>query len=414
MLEAVEEEPVVDVHERLVPESERVHERLDFFAWYLAYVAGEIDGYGIQPEALAALRDGQTAPDERWSTMASFWPYVRTTSAGRVVLRVAWELCGVEDVDERTWKEVSASLWRACKPGFYRENLIRRANIRATLIDGPVEPEMRSCCVPMANCDPVLAVGCREEVEAWSRELDGSGTTLDELDDLVGRWVQREVEREAVALKLGTLPTWTSASASIEEIEWALGRVLIRDEGTAQCEPALHGYLCHRMLEHVAAADRPVLVPIGEPASVERLGTLVRAHPEVRFVGLLNEVGCGSLGAYAMLSLSRLAPNVSLAIGDLWRVAPYVARDTLRAWLQSVPLHKLFALGGEATLVEAACAQALIVREQIAALLAEMVTQGELDEGDALRAMHRLLSGNAVDYFGLRTYPDLAIAPDFP
>jgi hypothetical protein len=97
-------------------------------------------------------------------------------------------------------------------------------------------------------------------------------------------------------------------------------------------------------------------------------------------------------------------------MGDLWRIAPHTAQRTLRAWLEGVPLHKLFALGGNAQVVEAVAAQAAIVRQQIASLLAEMVMEDELDEGDARLAMRRLLSGNAVDYFRLRACRDLGIA----
>jgi hypothetical protein len=76
-----------------------------------------------------------------------------------------------------------------------------------------------------------------------------------------------------------------------------------------------------------------------------------------------------------------------------------MARQALRNWIHRVPLSKLFALGGDLTMVEAVCVQAMIVREQVAHVLAEMVAGGELDEEDALLAMERLLAKNAQSYF---------------
>jgi hypothetical protein len=52
-------------------------------------------------------------------------------------------------------------------------------------------------------------------------------------------------------------------------------------------------------------------------------------------------------------------------------------------------------------MVEAVCAQAMRVRERVAALLAEMVASDDLDEGDALLVLERILHGNAWEYFRL-------------
>ena len=117
MLEAAEQTPVVDVHERLVPESERVNQRVDFLAWLLAYARPELQSLGLGAERLSTLGDVQADPRERWASLAPVWPYVRTTAAGRTVLRVAWELFGVDEVNERTWKDISARMWKASEKG---------------------------------------------------------------------------------------------------------------------------------------------------------------------------------------------------------------------------------------------------------------------------------------------------------
>jgi hypothetical protein len=98
--------------------------------------------------------------------------------------------------------------------------------------------------------------------------------------------------------------------------------------------------------------------------------------------------------------LGQTLPNVTLALVGLWRTEPYVARQTLRNWLHRVPLSKILALGGDMTMVEAVSVQAMIVREQVALVLAEMVANGELDETDAVFAMDRVLGKNAQTCFG--------------
>jgi hypothetical protein len=101
-----------------------------------------------------------------------------------------------------------------------------------------------------------------------------------------------------------------------------------------------------------------------------------------------------------MLALARMCPNMSLAVGNAWRVAPGVARQALRTWLQGLPLHRLLAWGGGTTMIEGVFAQASFVREQLALLLSEMVAAEELDEDDALSAMGYLLGRNALAHIG--------------
>jgi hypothetical protein len=151
-----------------------------------------------------------------------------------------------------------------------------------------------------------------------------------------------------------------------------------------------------------------VLVSPDGLTSLEQLDRLARRHRQVRFVALFGSAYPVRLGLEPgmLLTVARTAPNVTLALGDMWFVAPHIARQTLHAWLEAVPLHRLIALGNT-TMVEAICAQAFIVREQVASVLAEMVAGGELDEEDARLAMVRLLSQNAVEAFGLD--PDVAV-----
>lgn len=455
MLEAAEKVPAIDIHERLVPESRRINERCDFIAWILAYAGAEMHALGVKPEELVLLGDIQADPEERWALMSLYWPHLRTTSAGRTVLRVAWELFDVEEIDERTWKDISARLWKSSERGFYQEYLCRRANIRTTLVDGPVDSEMLPFCAPIRNYDSLLAIRCQADIEALEQELGGSATTLEQLEALLGKSVQQDVDRGYVAFKLATFPDfsvgWTCAP-SFEEVEWAYDRVWRRDDSSAPLEPALHSYLGHRFLTQVSRLGLPVLIDMGGhdaggwrrfvpyetpsegpapaddrlttgrpepleaygPISPRQLGCLARQYPRVRFVALYTSgldatvsggpmvpMGSGTWKSASLLALARTLPNVLLALGDIWQVSPLLARQSLRMWLQGVPLRKLFALAGNTTMVEAACVQALFVREQIGALLAEMVADGDLDEDDAHIVMQRLLIQNVQDHFGL-------------
>jgi hypothetical protein len=394
MLEAVDQVPAVDVYERLVPESKRVNQRVDFIAWLMAYAGTEIQALGLKPSELALMGNIEAKPEDRWGLVARNWPHLRTTGTGRMVLRIAWELFGAEDIDERTWKDISASLWQQTRAGFYRELLCERGNISTVLVDNVVDPDTQTCCAPIKSCDSLLSTSCRPELESLMDELgQSSALTLDLLNVLIARFVQQGVENRSVSFKLRKLPD--VAPLSDEQVAWAFGRLLRREEPTPHADPQLSGHILSRLLSHIAETGVPLEVYVQGDAQIQQLGALAAQYPQVRFVAMCARGN----DAFPLSTLGRTVPNISLALVDLWRVAPYVARQALRNWLHSVPLCKIFALGGNMTMVEAICVQALVAREQIALLLAEMVAGGELDEQDALLAMERVLCANAASYF---------------
>lgn len=424
MLEAIEPLPVVDVYERLIPESKRVSQRVDFISWFVAYVgeamgsvnAGMLDmsPLGLDAEGLALLEDVQGDPDRRWSLMSRFWPYVRTTAVGRVVLRMAWDLFGVAEINERTWKDVSARLWKISERGFYQQLLSGKARIVTTLVDGPVEAEMQPCCVPVQNCDPMLEITNSEDLGTLATGSRDRERLLKMLDERVAVSVRQAVQQGVVAFRVPMLAdgaedraglrTTDRSIPSAEEVMWAASRLPRGEETESRGAPVLRSYLWHSLVERIAETGRPVLVsPDGLP-SLEQLDRLAHLYRQVRFVALLGATYPvrWRLDPNLLLVVARTAPNITLALGDVWFVAPHIARQTLHAWLEAVPLHRLIALGGNTTMVEASCAQALIVREQVASVLAEMIAGGELDEDDARLAMARLLSQNAMETFGLK------------
>jgi hypothetical protein len=396
MLKAVDRVPIIDVYERLLPERLRVQRRVDFIAWLAACARQELCAMGVARDELSVLENVEADPDVRWGMFAAHWPFLQTTGVGRMILRVAWELYGAETIDERTWKDISTHLWQEAQTGFYRQVLHDRANLRTVLVDSGVERNTEACCVPVHSYDSLLSLGCRSEVEGWGHALDRSAAlTFAGLDALIERSIQLRVGIECACFKLGTLATIDVPSD--EEAEWAFERVLRREGPDAEAEPDLQSYVLHRLLSCISDVQVPVQVHVDDSAEVTLLGAYARRYPRVRFVGVCRDVHT----AQPLCALARRAANVNLALAGAWYRAPHVARRVLRDWISTVPLNKIFAVAGELTMVESVCVQALIVREQVALLLAERVAEGELNEQEAILVMDRVLYKNALTYFGL-------------
>ena len=113
MLEAAEGMPAIDVYERLMPENRRVNFRYDLISWLLAYAEPEMRALGLEPEEWSTLGDIRADPEHRWQLMDRHWSRLRTTAVGRTVLRMAWELFGIEDINGDTWKLIISASFAA-------------------------------------------------------------------------------------------------------------------------------------------------------------------------------------------------------------------------------------------------------------------------------------------------------------
>jgi hypothetical protein len=396
MLQAADQVPIIDIYERLDTESKRVGQRIDFLAWLMAHACKEIGGLGLDPDEISLLRNVEANPDDRWALMSQYWPFLRTTASGRMALRVAWELLGIENINERTWKDVSAHLWREAETGFYQKLLQGRANVEWVLNDGELDSGMRGRCASLWNFDPYLSITCRSTLEDWANSLDyTSGLTDDFLDDLIEKSVDQCIADGVSAIKVSNI--LHTAIPSKEKVVWALGRVSRCESSPFPMEPDLQSYMLHRLLATLSEKKLPLQVHVQGGNQVIRLQALLSLYPEVRFVGVSKTED----SAISLALLGQTCSNLYVAQVGLWRLAPQSARQMVQCLLRNIPASKIFAVAGNLTTIEAVSIQALMMRELIAMALAEMIVEGALDEGDAILVMDRILYSNAAEYFGL-------------
>ena len=120
-------------------------------------------------------------------------------------------------------------------------------------------------------------------------------------------------------------------------------------------------------------------------------------YPEARFA--LFHAGYPYQGETA--ALAKNFPNVYADLCWVHIISPWVARQTLHEWLETIPGNKIFAFGGDCLFVEETYAHARMARDNVARVLAEKVGIRYLIEEEALKLAHRLLRENAIQFFNL-------------
>ncbi len=78
LFESLSKLPVIDAHEHLVTEKERVDRKVDFFLLFSHYTRADLLSAGMTAQNYERLRDNQEMPvEEKWAVFSPYFPLIR-------------------------------------------------------------------------------------------------------------------------------------------------------------------------------------------------------------------------------------------------------------------------------------------------------------------------------------------------
>jgi hypothetical protein len=121
--------------------------------------------------------------------------------------------------------------------------------------------------------------------------------------------------------------------------------------------------------------------------TLAQLAEIVGRHPKLRFQCFISSRHANQ----TLCTMCRELPNFSLA-GFWWHnFFPGAIRHVMAERLDMVPVNKQAGFFSDAYVVEWAYAKALIVRKQMAQVLAEKISQGQYSFGEAINVAREIL-----------------------
>jgi glucuronate isomerase len=142
-------------------------------------------------------------------------------------------------------------------------------------------------------------------------------------------------------------------------------------------------------------------------ATIAQLAEIIGRHPRLRFQGFLASRHANQ----GLCTLARELPNLSLA-GYWWHnFFPGAIAQVFRERLEMLPANKQVGFFSDAYCVEWTYAKAVLVRRQMASVLAAMIDQGQFTFDDAITTARAVLyeSPQSLLGFSPRTDGDLPL-----
>ena len=419
LLQAIEEIPLVNTHEHIIPEEERTSSRIDFFTLAGHYAINDVISAGLAAKELALVRDPEAPPLRRWQAFEPFWQAARLTGYGQALRIAIRDIYEVERISATTLPEINRRIAERNTAGLYEDLLIRRSNIAYSVLDdywnaAPVRPDPRFF-VYARKFDRFVAPQSAGEVQELEQLTDVSITGLADLERAMETSFEQSLEAGMVTVK-STLAynreihyTEASAQAAEANLQSLLDSRRAVPAGFRSRVERLYrqmeDHMFHHLMRLAEAHDVPVQIHTGlhagngnfiENSKPTHLTNLFFLYPQVKFD--LFHMSYPYQGEAA--AIAKVFPNVHIDLCWAHIISPRATRRALHEMLETVPANKIFGYGGDYRYPELSYAHARIARRNLTQVLAEKVEERFCTESESLELAQMILHDNPDAMFG--------------
>ncbi len=417
---------LVDTHEHLLSEKfwlEQDYSMFNWFRqpWFEQYSGTDLVSAGMPAEHLEAMKEPGVPLKERWAMAAPYWPYAKTTGFGQVLRMAVRDIYGIPDINDDTWEELCRRMKESQKPGFYKKVLHEMSGIDLIVLDQIVlpDPYVQSYFVAEDNRPRVVLVKRFDDTfirltQASLAEIaEDFGRPIQNLDDLLAalnRVFENIVSRGYyVGVKVAIaydreLYFENVPRARAEKVFKKLLKGDLPDEQRKPFEDFMLHQVARRVGEHglVMQIHTGMLAGGGniQQTKPSHLNNLFEMYPKAKFA-----IFHGSFPY--MGELAALAKNFqNVYLDNCWMpiISPTETKEWMHSWIETVPINKIMAFGGDYIFPEGSYGHSLVARQIVAEVLAEKVAKGYFTESEAIWVANRLLRQNAIDLFGLERF----------
>lgn len=335
-----------------------------------------------------------------------FLPYIRSTSCFygvRIILRDLYGFDG--EISESTWEGLDERIRTAGQDPRWPREILRRAGIRRAMTqhvcrrDGRADDCLQYSFEETAFC----RVSSWEPQDAPLRELERvSGqqvTTLQDVHQALAAYFAQIPYRQVLSFAHHLSTDLTYRPVSEEEMAEALAyRQNPGRKGTIR--DIYSNYLLAALLAELERHSEEIVFQFSfgaeplpyetasksKPDTLFEIAELLERFPKLRFNVLLASVQASQ----SLCTIARQCPNLSFS-GYWWHnFFPSAIRSVMHDRLDMVALNKQIGFFSDAYCAEWAYAKAVIVRQELARVLAEKVERGQYTEDLALDVARHL------------------------
>ena len=408
LISALEKLEIIDAHEHLSPEAVRTSTKVDALTFFSHYTHRDLVVAGMSEADYEATQNPDLPLGHRWRLFAPYWEHIRWGSYARAALIAAKHFYGADDINDKTYVELSEKMAAANTPGIYERVLRDACNIRIALTQcsrTDVGQPLLTPVMPLVTDVGSWAEVSRPTVTDWqgtprAMAPDIAVRTLDDLLDANRSYITQVKSEGAVGLKMVSNPY---ESPSRQAAQQCFDDLRTGAVSSLNYINPLRDYVVDQMIRFAGEQDLVVAVHTGYWGDFRTLDPLhmipiVERHPGVRF----DFYHLGYPWMRESIMLGKGFANIWLNFCWTHIISQRFAIDALDEVIDVVPMNKVIGFGGDYALpVEKVYGHLVMAREDIAHVLARRIESGRMTEDQALTLARKWLFDNPRDLYRL-------------
>lgn len=410
---------LIDTHEHLMSEKDALASPADYSCLFTNYQLSDLISSGVAPDKIYNTFKGKDASlDEKWEVIKDHWDDIRATADGRSVLIAAKDLYGIDDLNEKTYKDLSKRIAEAHKEGYYENILRNRSKIDACLIMeyntmNPRDVEHEGNCNfrRFFVYDKYCSFFCFNKMTSKLSVYGKKFTTLQEYESLIDSVFEQDVKKGIQGAKFGVAYYRTlkfddvsreTASAVFEKMKTNPGQTFSFEEAKP-----LQDFVFFKLLSLCDKYKLPVQIHTGlqtgngndiTNANPTGLVKAIFKYPNLKFCLLHASYPYGG----ELATMAKNFPNVYIDMAWSALISPSYTVRNLKEYIETVPVNKIMAFGGDSQTVEGAYGASVLARETVSESLIQLVKEGYLTESEAMIIAKKILRENAIRIYNLK------------
>ncbi len=429
LLEYINKLEIIDTHEHLPSYEKDRDMEADVIKEYLAhYYNRDLVSAGMPESNYDRLMESKIPVEEKWKMVEPYWENARYTGYGRCLDISARDLYGIDRISGDTITELNKRFRKSLKPGHFEKVLKQKSKIKSSLLNVSVlekkyntEEVWRSIYCDRNFFSPVYIINDLVYPRFWSH-IEKVGTesgiriaSFDNYLEAVNILIDKAYKLGAVALKniLAYERTLYYERITRSEAEEEFNQIFrtkhIPDDWGEK--PLFAGkkfqdYMFHHILD---LANRENLVfqihtgiqegsgNILENSRPELLTDLFLQYPDVDF----DLFHIGYPYQNTIIVLAKYFPNVYIDMCWSHIVSPNASINLILEFIDTVPLNKLSAFGGDYLFVDGVYGHQYLARINVAKALSYKVTDGTFEIEKAKEIAKMFFYDNPMKIFRL-------------
>lgn len=406
---------IIDCHEHLPPEQERLNTPQDVFTLFTHYTRNDLLSAGLDywngvgPDDIRplyeSLFDYETPLEKRWETFKPWWQMIRHGSYARAARLSAKLVYGFDDINDETYKPLSEAIASENTAGIYNRMLCDRCNIQAVLTQCG-RTDVARPLVPLMPGMNLCRISTLAELADFSKQINADvPKSLEDLLELCKSYLIRWKQESAIGIKLISHELLKHDKAEADELfsQLLAGKELLTDKNNWVETNALESYLTHEIIDMAGELDMVVAVHAGIWGDFRRIDSkymlqIAPQHQQVRFD--LYHLGMPSVRD--TIVVVKNCPNIFLNLCWTHVISQVQTQSGIDELLDQVPINKVLAFGGDYRRpVEKVVGHLHMAKEDFAVVFGRRIDRGLMDFDEAAEILKMWFWDNPLKLYSL-------------